>query len=152
MPLAFSARCFTARNRNFPKDNCQYVCMDHPDGLLLETKESQAFLTINGIQTQSALVYTLIHALDELRDLGVDVIRLSPQSQHMDQVVAAFRAVLDGREPADEAHRRLVPLMPAGPCNGYWHGRAGLDMVLPGEVVVSQAPDARTPGVKARAA
>ena len=70
----------------------------------------------------------------------------------MDQVVAAFRAVLDGREPADEAHRRLVPLMPAGPCNGYWHGRAGLDMVLPGEVVVSQAPDARTPGVKARAA
>jgi hypothetical protein len=42
--------------------------------------------------------------------------------------------------------------MPAGPCNGYWHGRAGLDMVLPGEVVVSQAPDARTPGVKARAA
>lgn len=152
MPLAFSARCFTARNRNFPKDNCQYVCMDHPDGLLLETKESQAFLTINGIQTQSALVYTLIHALDELRGLGVDVVRLSPQSQHMDQVVAAFRAVLDGRETADEAHRRLVPLMPAGPCNGYWHGRAGLDMVLAGEVVVSQAPDARTPGVKARSA
>lgn len=152
MPLAFSARCFTARNRNFPKDNCQYVCMDHPDGLLLETKESQAFLTINGIQTQSALVYTLIHALDELRDLDVDVIRLSPQSLHMDQVVTAFRAVLDGRETADEAHRRLVPLMPAGPCNGYWHGRAGLDMVTPGEVVVSQAPDARTPGVKARSA
>src|SRR5690606_10130190 len=22
MPLAFSARCFTARNRNLPKDNC----------------------------------------------------------------------------------------------------------------------------------
>src|SRR3546814_4678787 len=31
MPLAFSARCFTARHRNIPKDNCQYVCMDHPD-------------------------------------------------------------------------------------------------------------------------
>jgi collagenase-like PrtC family protease len=131
MPLAFSARCFTARNRNFPKDNCQYVCMDHPDGLLLETKESQAFLTINGIQTQSALVHTLIHELDELRDLGVDVLRLSPQSQHMDQVTAAFRAVLDGIEPAADAHARLVPLMPAGPCNGYWHGRPGLDMVLP---------------------
>ncbi len=131
MPLAFSARCFTARNRNFPKDNCQYVCMDHPDGLLLETKESQPFLTINGIQTQSALVYTLIHELDELRELGVDVLRLSPQSQAMDQVVAAFRAVLDGRETPAEAHARLVPLMPAGPCNGYWHGRAGLDMVPP---------------------
>uniref|UniRef100_UPI0033424FF6 ubiquinone anaerobic biosynthesis protein UbiV n=1 Tax=Castellaniella defragrans TaxID=75697 RepID=UPI0033424FF6 len=131
MPLAFSARCFTARNRNFPKDNCQYVCMDHPDGLLLETKESQAFLTINGIQTQSALVYTLIHELDELRDLGVDVLRLSPQSQGMDQVVAAFRDVLDGRLDKAQAHARLVPLMPAGPCNGYWHERPGLDMVLP---------------------
>src|SRR5690606_16935588 len=63
MPLAFSARCFTARNRNLPKDNCQYVCMDHPDGLLMQTKEAQNFLTINGIQTQSALVYTLLHEL-----------------------------------------------------------------------------------------
>ena len=152
MPLAFSARCFTARNRNFPKDNCQYVCMDHPDGLLLETKESQAFLTINGIQTQSALVYTLIHALDDLRGLGVDVVRLSPQSQHMDQVVAAFRAVLDGDEPADDAPRRLVPLMPAGPCNGYWHGRAGLDMVPPGQISAAPMPAVRTPGVRARVA
>ena len=143
MPLAFSARCFTARNRNFPKDNCQYVCMDHPDGLLLETKESQAFLTINGIQTQSALVHTLIHELDELRDLGVDVLRLSPQSQHMDQVVAAFRAVLDGRESAADAHARLTPLMPAGPCNGYWHDRPGLDMVLPGDPPAPQAPRVR---------
>src|SRR3546814_3250677 len=54
MPLAFSARCFTARHRNIPKDNCQYVCMDHPDGLLLQTRESQPFLVLNGIQTQSA--------------------------------------------------------------------------------------------------
>src|SRR5690606_33702067 len=115
--------------RNFPKDNCQYVCMDHPDGLLLETKESQPFLTINGIQTQSALVYTLIHELDDLRELGVDVLRLSPQSQHMAHVVAAFRQVLDGLEQPSEAHARLMPLMPAGPCNGYWYGRAGLDMV-----------------------
>ncbi|WP_323017089.1 U32 family peptidase [Castellaniella sp.] len=150
MPLAFSARCFTARNRNLPKDNCQYVCMDHPDGLLLETKESQAFLTINGIQTQSALVHTLIHELDELRDLGVDVLRLSPQSQHMEQVVAAFRSVLDGRESAASAHERLAPLMPAGPCNGYWHDRPGLEMVLPGDAAALQASDVRAPGVKAR--
>jgi hypothetical protein len=49
----------------------------------------------------------------------------------MDQVTAAFRAVLDGREAAADAHARLASLMPAGPCNGYWHGRPGLDMVLP---------------------
>ncbi len=129
MPLAFSARCFTARNRNYPKDNCQYVCMEYPDGLLLQTKESQSFLTINGIQTQSALVYTLIHALADLRELGVDVVRLSPQSQNMQQVVEAFKAVMDGQQSAAVAHEQLLPLMPAGPCNGFWHGKPGLDMV-----------------------
>src|SRR3546814_12414051 len=41
MPLAFSARCFTARHRNIPKDNCQYVCMDHHDGLLLQTRSEK---------------------------------------------------------------------------------------------------------------
>lgn len=130
MPLAFSARCFTARNRNYPKHDCHYVCMDHPDGLLLETKESEAFLTINGIQTQSALVYTLINELDELRDLGVDVLRLSPQSQNMEHITKAFRAVLDGQKNALDAHHEIVDLMPAGPCNGYWYGKAGLEMIL----------------------
>jgi collagenase-like PrtC family protease len=129
MPLAFSARCFTARNRNLPKDNCHYVCMDHPDGLLMQTKEGQDFLTINGIQTQSAHVYTLIHELAELADLGVDVIRLSPQSQHMEEVVRSFRAVMEGDEPPAVAHARLVPRLPAAACNGYWHGRPGLEMV-----------------------
>lgn len=130
MPLAFSARCFTARNRNLPKDNCQYVCMNHPDGLLMQTREAQDFLTINGIQTQSALVHTLIHELDELSGMGVDVIRLSPQSQHMEEIVRGFKAVLGG-EAAAAVHDRLAPRMPAGACNGYWHGRPGLDMVLP---------------------
>lgn len=130
MPLAFSARCFTARNRNLPKDNCQYVCMEYPDGLLLETKESQPFLTINGIQTQSALVYTLIHEVDALRELGVEVLRLSPQSRDMAQIVDAFHAVIQGAESPDHAHARMVPLMPVGPCNGYWHGRPGLEMVF----------------------
>lgn len=131
MPLAFSARCFTARNHNLPKDNCQYVCMNHPDGLLMQTREAQDFLTINGIQTQSAHVHTLIHEVAELADMGVDVLRLSPQSQHMEEVVNGFRAVLEGSENAAQVHARLQPRMPAAPCNGYWYGRPGLDMVEP---------------------
>jgi collagenase-like PrtC family protease len=129
MPLAFSARCFTARNRNLPKDNCHYVCMHHPDGLLMQTKEGGDFLTINGIQTQSAHVYTLIHELAELAELGVDVIRLSPQSQHMEEVVRSFRAVMEGAEPPAVAHARLAPRLPAAACNGYWYGRPGLEMI-----------------------
>lgn len=131
MPLAYSARCFTARNRNLPKDNCQYVCMDHPDGLLMQTREAQSFLTINGIQTQSAYVHTLIHELDELAGMGVDVIRLSPQSLRMEEVVRGFSAVIQGLEPPVAVQARLAPCMPAAPCNGYWYGRPGLDMVSP---------------------
>src|SRR5690606_15666585 len=97
MPLAFSARCFTARHRNIPKDNCQYVCMDHPDGLLLETRERQPFLVLNGIQTQSALVYNLVHEIDAMREMGVDVLRISPQSRHTDDIAQLFRNVVDGR-------------------------------------------------------
>ncbi|WP_454003890.1 ubiquinone anaerobic biosynthesis protein UbiV [Alcaligenes sp. Marseille-Q7550] len=131
LPLAFSARCFTARNRNLPKDNCQYVCMDHPDGLLLETREGQGFLTINGIQTQSAWVYTLLHELRDLESLGVDVIRLSPQSRDMGEVLRLYRDVADGRQASTVAHEQLLELLPASACNGFWHGRPGLDMVSP---------------------
>src|SRR5690606_31402105 len=105
--LAFSARCFAARNRNLPKDNCQYVCMDYPDGLLLETREGQGFLNINGIQTQSAWVYTLLEQIQDLRALGVDMLRLSPQSQHMDAVVHLFHDVVQGRIQASDAHEDM---------------------------------------------
>lgn len=131
MPLAFSARCFTARNRNLPKDNCQYVCMDYPDGLLLETREGQGFLTINGIQTQSAWVYTLLHQVQDLRSLGVDVLRFSPQSAHMGEVLRLFDDALHERMPIQAAYEQLQQYLPAKVCNGFWHGRAGLEMVMP---------------------
>ena len=129
MPLAFSARCFTARHRNLPKDDCQFSCMDHPDGLMLKTREQQAFLVLNGIQTQSAKVYCLVQAMDDMRALGVNVVRLSPQAQHMPEVIAAFDAVRRGELDSAQAQARLLPLMPDQPCNGYWHGQPGVDQV-----------------------
>ena len=127
MPLAFSARCFTARNRNFPKDNCQYVCMEHPDGLTLKTREGQPFLVLNGISTQSALVYNLIDEVDALRALKVDVLRLSPQSQHTAEIAGLFHDVIEGRLRGADALETMRPMMPDEPCNGYWHGQPGLD-------------------------
>jgi collagenase-like PrtC family protease len=93
MPLAFSARCFTARQRNLPKDDCQFACMDHPDGLMLKTRESQDFLVLNGIQTQSARVHNLIDELPRMQRMGVAVARISPQAQHTSEIVALFDAV-----------------------------------------------------------
>ena len=127
LPLAFSARCFTARHRNLPKDDCRFSCIDHPDGLLMETREKQPFLVLNGIQTQSALVYNLVDQFDVMRAMGVDVVRLSPQAAHMRAIVDLAHATLHGRLDGREAARQMAPLMPAAACDGFWHGRPGLD-------------------------
>jgi O2-independent ubiquinone biosynthesis protein UbiV len=130
MPLAFSGRCFTARHYNLQKDDCQFRCLDHPDGLALRTQEGVAFLTLNGIQTQSGRVYNLLHELATLRAAGVGVLRISPQSMHTQRIVQAFRDALERRADVKEATRRLEKLMPGQPCDGYWHGRAGLEYSL----------------------
>jgi collagenase-like PrtC family protease len=123
LPLAYSARCFTARHFNLPKDDCQFRCLDYPDGLPLATREGEPFLTLNGIQTQSAGVYNLIGELPSLRELRVASLRLSPQSRHMGRIVEAFQQALEGEAiPAD-----LPRLMPGPAVDGYWHGRAGLE-------------------------
>ncbi|MCA1248190.1 U32 family peptidase [Massilia sp. MS-15] len=128
MPLAFSARCFTARQRNLPKDDCRFSCIDHPDGLLMETQEAQPFLVLNGIQTQSARVYNLVGELEGMRAMGVGVLRLSPQSAHTGDIVLLLRAVLSGSLTVAQARERMAALMPAAPCNGFWHGKPGQEL------------------------
>ncbi|MBS0291977.1 MAG: U32 family peptidase [Proteobacteria bacterium] len=131
MPLAFSARCFTARHYNLPKDDCGFRCIEHPDGQLLQTREKEGFLVINGIQTQSARVHNLLADLPSLRAAGVQVVRLSPQSQHMAQIIAAFDAARRCERPDPAALQAMRPFMPDASCNGYWHGRPGLDLIAP---------------------
>jgi len=126
LPLAFSARCFTARAHNLPKDECGFRCGDYADGMLLSTQEDQAFLVLNGIQTQSAETYNLITVLPEMKALAVDVARISPQSQGTFEVIDIFRAAADGTLDLALARTHLEPYVPNGPCNGHWHGRAGM--------------------------
>lgn len=129
MPLAFSARCFTARHRNLPKDDCQFSCLAHGDGLLMRTREAESFLVLNGTQTQSAKVYNLVNEVASLRGLGVDVLRISPQWHDTAEVVGLFRAVLDGVRTGAQALAAMADLMPDQPCNGYWYGKPGLEML-----------------------
>ena len=126
MPLAFSARCFTARNRNLPRENCQYVCIEHPDGLALSTREGEPFLVLNGVSVQSARVYNLIDSIDTLKRLGVDVLRISPQSQGTGEIVECFRSVIDADATGAQALERMGRLMPESRCDGYWYGMPGL--------------------------
>lgn len=126
LPLALSARCFTARAHKLPKDDCRFRCLDFPDGMLLSTQEDARFLVLNGIQTQSAQTYSLLGEIDDVLALGVDVLRISPQSHHTLRVIDAFADVLQGRRDATAANQGLMPCMPSGPCDGYWKGRPGM--------------------------
>lgn len=116
LPLSYSARCFTARAFDVPKDQCGFRCIEHPDGLPLATREGDPFLRINGIQVQGEAVTDLSPELPALRALGVDVLRLYPQARQMDEVVAHFA----------DALRSPVPPPALGHRNGYWHGEAGM--------------------------
>ncbi len=129
LPLAYSARCFTARHANVPRDDCGFVCLRHPDGLLLSTRENEPFLVLNGTQTQSASVHSLLGEMGDLGQLGVDVARLSPQANHMQEVIALFDAVRRSDLAPADAARRLRPLLPAADCNGHWYGRPGRERV-----------------------
>ncbi|MCO5096433.1 MAG: U32 family peptidase [Rhodocyclaceae bacterium] len=129
MPLAFSARCFTARHFNLQKDDCQFKCLEFPDGLLIRTREGEEFLTLNGIQTQSSKVYNLIGEVDAMRDMGVEALRISPQSQHTPALLDIFRRRIDGTLATETARNEMAALGLAETCNGFWHGKAGLEQI-----------------------
>lgn len=124
LPLAWSARCYTARAEDRPKDRCDLACLADPDGRLMSTREGEPFLVLNGIQTQSALTQDLGPHVEALRAAGVGVLRLSPQSAGMAGVVGAFdRLRTSGPDPV--VLESLEALAPVGTCDGYWRGEPG---------------------------
>ncbi len=122
IPLAFSARCFTARHYDLNKDDCQFKCLDHAEGLTLKTREGQDFLCINGIQTMSAQSYNLLHEIPDMLKMGIDIIRISPQKEHINEIIAAFDAARRGETP----HPEVKDWNPCGLVDGYWFGDAGI--------------------------
>ncbi|HJV94308.1 MAG TPA: U32 family peptidase [Azonexus sp.] len=122
IPLAFSARCFTARHYDLNKDDCQFKCLDHAEGLTLKTREGQDFLTINGIQTMSAQSYNLLHEIPDMLTMGIDIIRISPQKDHIDSIIAAFDAARKGQSVSIDS----TGWNASGLVDGYWFGDAGI--------------------------
>ena len=122
IPLAFSARCFTARHYDLNKDDCQFKCLDHAEGLTLKTREGQDFLNINGIQTMSAQSYNLLHEIPDMLNMGIEIIRISPQKQHLNEIIAAFDLARRGQSFAVDSK----DWDPCGLVDGYWFGDAGI--------------------------
>jgi collagenase-like PrtC family protease len=125
VPLAHSARCFTARRHGLQKETCQTRCLDDPEGMALATRDGEPFLAVNGVQTLSAATYCLAAELPSLAAAGVDVVRVSPQAEGTVEILASWRAACDGALAPLQARVALAARSPAPLANGFWHGWPG---------------------------
>jgi collagenase-like PrtC family protease len=128
LPLAYSARCYTARTHQLPKDDCQYRCLDYENGLLLKTREDEDFLTLNGIQTQSSCTFNLIADMDRIRKMDIDILRISPQAHHTAEIIQIFSDVIQDKTDPQKAQQEIKNLTPVNFCDGYWFGNPGMEL------------------------
>jgi len=120
LPLALSARCFTARSENRAKDDCETCCINYPTGRRVNSQEGQQVFVLNGIQTMSGYCYNLGNDLAGMRD-QVDCVRLSPQDVTTLAEIDRFRANENGKAP--------IMVAKGSDCNGYWRKLAGMTLV-----------------------
>jgi collagenase-like PrtC family protease len=118
LPLAYSARCFTARSEDRPKDQCSLCCIKYPEGRKIDSQEGLELFRMNGIQTMSGTIQNLINDLPSMEGL-VDIVRISPHSGEAVAWVDKFRSAL-----VDKTRISLD-----GYCNGYWHKIEGMKAV-----------------------
>ncbi len=121
MTLAYSARCYTARAYDYPKDQCKFICLDHPQGMKTKSQDGLDIFTLNGIQTQSGKCQNLLNQWQDARKRGVDVIRITPENDEclniVQQLSNAIKAGTSSVLPITEQH-----------CNGYWNRIPGMEI------------------------
>lgn len=117
LPLAYSARCFTARSEDRPKDDCQLCCINYPNGRTVYSQDNESVFTLNGIQTQSGQRYNLLNDLTSMQGL-VDIVRLSPQAEGTMDWIEQFHNAIHNDPVSTE--------IPETDINGYWHKVEGM--------------------------
>ncbi len=122
LPLAYSARCFTARSENKPKDQCEKCCIHYPNGRLMKSQEGQKVFVINGIQTMTGKCNNLILDQNEMNGM-VDLLRLSPEGEEVFDVLNQFKS--DNQTIYDSSIH----------CNGYWRALPGMDTYIETELL-----------------
>lgn len=120
LPLAWSARCFTARSEGRAKDQCELCCINYPQGRSIKSQEGETLFRLNGIQTQSGFRYNLINDIAALQGT-LDILRLSPEGEDTFTWIDNFRQQL--------ISPRVFPLQ-SPDCNGFWHEQAGKDLII----------------------
>lgn len=117
LPLAWSARCFTARAHNLPKDQCGFQCATDADGLPLATTDGVSLFRLNGIQTQSERHCNLFGEAADMAARGIASMRVSLDRPADIALLPRLAAQMRGEAP---------PVADADLCNGYWFGTAGM--------------------------
>lgn len=125
LPLAYSARCFSARACNLPKDDCQLSCAKHSNGLTVTSQENHRLFSINGIQTQSGYICDLRSQWQVMHQMGVDILRFSPDQER------CLDAIQELYEAMQHKHAIKLPLNNNEWVNGYWFGQAGFEQLGP---------------------
>jgi len=120
MPLAYSARCFTARSEDKAKDDCEFCCIKYPLGRKMNSREGEGVFVLNGIQTMSGYQYNLINEIPDMADIGVDIARISADNLEAFNKISTFKNQL--------ADKQNYPLNGVEECNGYWHKIAGMSV------------------------
>lgn len=129
-PLAISARCYHARAHGLTRATCRLVCEEDPEGLEVDTLDGDAFMVVNGLQTQAHAVTLLVREIPALIEAGVTMLRISPMDVDMVAVGRAYDDLLAGRITVDVAEDRLLDLLEDRPvANGFLHKTAGADWV-----------------------
>ena len=126
LPLAVSSRCYHARVHGLNKDSCGFVCEQDLDGMAVATLDGQDFLAVNGIQTLSHAMQSVVMAPSALDGAGVRCLRLSPHSVDMVLVARIYRGLLDGELTTAAAESQIADLqLPGKTCNAYIAGEPG---------------------------
>ena len=127
LPLAYSARCFTARAFDTPKDQCQFKCIEFPEGIPLYSQEEQSLFQINGIQTQSHQTCNLLQEWKTMQSICVDIMRISISNIDELNIINQLHHLISETNNTTNNASKPIPLLNAEQCNGYWHGDTGIE-------------------------
>ena len=124
--LAHSARCFTARSENRPKDQCEFRCGAYAEGMPLYSQDNQPLFRINGIQVQSEASCNLLGYYNKMLSLGITHYRVAEGDMAIERPISILSTYRQG-VPVP------VEIKASTTCNGYWWGKPGFNLVLPNE-------------------
>ncbi|THB73823.1 MAG: U32 family peptidase [Gammaproteobacteria bacterium] len=123
LPLAISARCYSARSEGINKENCDNVCNKTPYGYAVNTTENKDFLRINGTQTMSGAIHNALNGWKAAEAAGIESLRISPANTDMKQVVEQTHKMLEGEIASVEIELDSRERF----CKGFAFDRAGIE-------------------------